>query len=95
MIRAAIALSALPVALIVLLAACDKGTTPPDANVGGKYTVTKETVFFDSGCTNAGGGKLKKGTRFTLVQERDGCWNIKLDDEDEVYIRPDRVAPAS
>ena len=39
-------------------------------------------------------GKLKKGTRFTLVSEREGCWNIKLGGEDEVYIVPDRVAPA-
>jgi hypothetical protein len=89
MIRRAVVLS-------IVLAACDKGTTPPEAKVGGKYTVTRETPFYDSGCAQdrLGDGKIKKGTRFTLVQARDGCWNIKLDDEDEVYILPERVAPA-
>lgn len=80
---------------LLLLAACDKNTTPPDASPGKKYTVTRETVFHDSGCSDGlGDGKLKKGTRFTLIKAQDGCWDIKLDDEDEVYIRPDRVAPA-
>lgn len=78
------------------VAGCDRGTTPPDAKVGGKYTVTRETVFYDSGCAQdrLGDGKLKKGTKFTLVKSSEGCWNVKLEDEDEVYILPERVAPA-
>ena len=42
----------------------------------------------------ANDGKLKKGTRFTLVGVDGSCWNVKLDDEDEVYIQPGSVAPA-
>lgn len=75
---------------------CDRGTTPPDAKAGAKYTVTRETVFFDSGCSHGlGDGKLAKGTTFTLVKAEDGCWNVKLADEDEVYIVPERVTSAN
>lgn len=86
----------LPV-LLLLLVACDSGnTTPPDAKVGGKYVVTKETLFYDSGCSQdrKADGKLKKKTKFTLVKADDGCWNVKLESEDEVYIVPNRVATA-
>lgn len=81
---------------VVLLAACDGETKPPDAKVGAKYVVTKETVFYDSGCAQErkADGKLKKKTTFTLVKAEDGCWNVKLDSEDEVYIVPSRVAAA-
>ena len=81
---------------LMLLAACDQNTTPPDAKVGGKYMVTKETVFYDSGCAQdrKADGKLKKKTKFTLVTATEGCWNVKLDSEDEVYIVPSRVASA-
>jgi len=81
---------------MLLLVACDRDTTPPAEKVGGKYVVTKETVFFDSGCSQdrKADGKLKKKTKFTLVKASDGCWNIKLDSEDEVYIVPSRVAAA-
>lgn len=86
------------IALVVGLAVtgCDRGTTPPDAKVGAKYSVTRETVFFDSGCDQdrLGDGKLKKGTTFTLVKASEGCWNVKLEDEDEVYIVPERVSAA-
>jgi hypothetical protein len=80
--------------VFLLVVACDdKNTTPPDAKPGAKYTVTKETVFHDSGCSDGlGDGKLKKGTKFTLVKAVEGCWNIKLEDEDEVWIVPGRVA---
>lgn len=83
----------LPV-IVIASVACDKSTSPPDANVGGTYSVTRETPFFDSGCDQdrLGDGKLKKKTRFTLVAAREGCWTIKLDDEDETYIRPTHVA---
>lgn len=76
--------------LAVAAVACDKSTTPPDANVGGTYVVTRETPFFDSGCEQdrLGDGKLRKKTRFTLVAARPGCWTIKLEDEDETYIVP-------
>lgn len=71
---------------------CDKGstTTPPEARPGGRYVVTKETPFFDSGCQQSrpNDGKLKKNTRFTLVSTSGSCWNIKLEDEDETYIQP-------
>lgn len=76
------------------LVGCDKGsTTPPDAAEGARYVVTRETPFFDGGCAQEGpnNGKLKKGTPFTLVGEREGCWNVRLDDEDETYIRPTHV----
>lgn len=78
---------------------CDSGTTPPSEKVGGKYVIKKDTTFYDSGCAQdrlggKGDGKLVKGTKFTLVQAKDGCWNIRLEDEDEVYIVPERVAAA-
>ena len=92
MLRVAV-LSLLSLAIL----ACSKGqaSTPPDATPGAAYVVTRETVFYDSGCAQgrAGDGKLKKRTKFTLVGAADGCWNIKLGGEDEVYIRPDHVAP--
>lgn len=72
-------------------AGCDKGsTTPPEAREGGRYVVTRETPFYDSGCQQSrpNDGKLKKNTRFTLVRASGGCWNIKLEDEDETYIQP-------
>jgi hypothetical protein len=85
-----------PVALL-LLAACPKSSTsPPEARVDGSYVVTRETPFYDSGCSQdrANDGKLRKGTKFTLIDARDGCWHVRTADEDDVYIRPDRVAPA-
>lgn len=85
-------------AALLLFAACPggRGTTPPTATEGGAYVISRETPFYDSGCVQdrPNDGKLKKGTRFTLVGERDGCWNVKLGSEDEVYIRPDHVEPA-
>jgi uncharacterized protein YgiM (DUF1202 family) len=77
------------------LVGCAGGRTPT-AVPGAAYVVERETPFYDSGCAQDRkiDGKLKKGTRFTLVGEREGCWNIKLGGEDEVYIVPDRVAPA-
>ena len=84
--------------VLALVVACSGGaTTPPTATPGAVYVVKRETPFYDSGCIQdrKTDGKLKKGTRFTLVGEREGCWNIKLPSEDEVYIVPDRVAPAS
>lgn len=86
---------ALGLGTLGLLAACPKGQAPP-ATPGATYVVTRETAFHDSGCAleEGTGGKLKKGTRFTLVGEREGCWNVKLESEDEVYIVPDRVARA-
>jgi len=86
--------------LVVLLsiAGCPKGqgSTPPTATPGASYVITKETPFYDGGCKQEkpNDGKLAKGTKFTLVGEREGCWNVKLEGEDEVYIVPDRVAPA-
>ncbi|HEY0136575.1 MAG TPA: hypothetical protein VGB85_20975 [Nannocystis sp.] len=82
--------------LAVSLVGCAGGGTPPTATPGAAYVVKRETPFYDSGCAQdrKTDGKLKKGTRFTLVSEREGCWNIKLAGEDEVYIVPDRVAPA-
>lgn len=85
------------VVLLGSLLGCDGGgSTPPTATPGAAYVVQRETAFYDSGCgqDRKTDGKLKKGTRFTLVGEREGCWNIKLASEDEVYIVPDRVAPA-
>ena len=84
--------------VLALVVACPGGaTTPPTATPGAVYVVKRETPFYDSGCAQdrKTDGKLREGTRFTLVSERDGCWNIKLRSEDEVYILPDRVAPAS
>jgi len=79
--------------------ACATGpaTTPVDARPGDAFVVTRETPFYDSGCAQAraNDGKLKKGTRFTLVAVDGSCWNVKLGDEDEVYIQPDHVSPAS
>ncbi len=81
-------------AAVIVGVGCDKGsTTPPEARTGGRYVVTKETPFYDSGCQQArpNDGKLKKNTRFTLVGDAGGCWNIKLADEDETYIQPTNV----
>ncbi|WAS91554.1 hypothetical protein [Nannocystis punicea] len=85
--------SLLVLVFAVAAVACDKSTTPPDANVGGTYLVTRETPYFDSGCgqDRLGDGKLRAKTRFTLVAARPGCWTIKLDDEDETYIVPTHV----
>ncbi|MDC0672217.1 hypothetical protein [Nannocystis radixulma] len=79
--------------IVIAAVGCDRSTTPPDANIGGTYLVTRETPFFDSGCDQdrLGDGKLRKNTRFTLVAARSDCWTIKLDDEDETYIVPTRV----
>lgn len=73
--------------------ACDKGAegSAPPASKGARYTLIRgELPFFDSGCEQERrpDGKLKKGARFTLVQERDGCWLITLEDEVDTYIRP-------
>ncbi len=76
--------------------ACDRGqgTTPP-ATPGAAYVTKAETVFFDGGCAqDKASGKLKKGTRFTLVASTSECWNIRLEDEDDVYIVPEKIAPA-
>lgn len=88
--RSSLVGSALAVTLAVV-AGCDKGSTvPPAENVGGRYVVTKETPFYDSGCQQSrpNDGKLKKNTKFTLVASSGGCWTVKLDDEDETYIQP-------
>ena len=81
-----------------LVVACSggKSTTPPTATPGAAYLVTRETPFYDSGCVQdrPNDGKLRKGIRFVLVGERDGCWNVKLASEDEVYIRPEHIKPA-
>ncbi len=83
---------------LLAIAGCPKGqeSAAPTATPGASYVVTRETPFYDSGCKQerANDGKLAKGTRFTLVGEREGCWNVKLAGEDEVYIVPDRVAPS-
>lgn len=85
--------------VVVLMLACPKGqgSTPPTATPGASYVVTRETPFYDSGCKQErpNDGKLARGTRFVLVGEREGCWNVKLEGEDEVYIVPDRVEPAA
>ncbi|MDC0716698.1 hypothetical protein [Nannocystis bainbridge] len=79
--------------LAIAAIACDKSTKSPDANIGGTYSVTRETPFFDSGCgqDRLGDGKLRAKTRFTLVAARADCWTIKLGDEDETYIVPTHV----
>lgn len=90
MSRSSLVGSALAVTLAAVVG-CDKGATvPPAENVGGRYVVTKETPFYDSGCQQSrpNDGKLKKNTRFTLVASSGGCWTVKLDDEDETYIQP-------
>jgi hypothetical protein len=86
---------ALGLAVLGSTAACAKGPAPT-ATPGAAYVVTRETAFYDSGCAQerATDGKLKKGTRFTLVGAGEGCWNVKLESEDEVYIVPNRVAAA-
>lgn len=80
------------------LTACARGqpTAAPEAKPGDAFVVTRDTPFYDSGCAQAraNDGKLKKGTRFTLVGVDGSCWNVKLGDEDEVYIQPGSVAPA-
>ncbi|HEY8378452.1 MAG TPA: hypothetical protein VIK91_18275 [Nannocystis sp.] len=85
----------LPVSLVIVIAspACDRETTPPEPRPGATYRTTRETPFYDSGCAQERlpDGKLRKNTTFILVGERDGCWNVKLSDEDEVYIRPTNV----
>ena len=85
-------------AALLLVAACSggQGSTPPDATPGAAYVVKRDTPFYDGGCAQEGkpNGVLKKKTRFTLVGAADGCWNVKLASEDEVYIRPDRVVAA-
>lgn len=85
--------------LILTATACAKGqgTTPPDAKPGDAFVVTRDTLFYDSGCAQSrpNDGKLEKGTRFTVVAVSGSCWNVKLADEDEVYIQPDNVAPAT
>lgn len=84
---------------LLLLTACSKGqaTHPPAVTPGASFIVTRDTPFYDSGCAQArpNDGKLKKRTKFTLVGATGSCWNVKLEDEDEVYIQPDNVAPAS
>ena len=84
-----------PLWLVIAIASggCDKPTTPPEANVGAAYRLTRETPFYDSGCAQdrLGDGKLRPNTRFTLVAARPGCWTIKLEDEDETYIEPSHV----
>lgn len=88
----ALVVRALPLALLLSLGACDKGG-PVEPRVDGRYYVARDTPFFDSGCAQdrLPDGKLKKKTRFTLLSTQGQCWNIKLDDEDEVYIHPDHV----
>lgn len=87
--------------VLILAAACDRGQAAPPTSgpgaPGDAFVVTRDTVFYDSGCAQAraNDGKLKKGTRFVLVGVSGSCWNIKLADEDEVYIQPDHVAPAN
>lgn len=87
-----LAVRVLPLALLLSLGACDKGG-PVEPRVDGRYLVARDTPFFDSGCAQdrLPDGKLKKKTRFTLLSIQGECWNIKLDDEDEVYIHPDHV----
>jgi len=83
---------------LVLAVACDqKSSSPPAARPGEAFVVTRDTEFYDSGCAQgrANDGKLKKGTRFTLVGASGSCWNVRLADEDEVYIQPANVAPAN
>ncbi|MBA3546153.1 MAG: hypothetical protein H0T76_06710 [Nannocystis sp.] len=84
---------------LLFVTACAKGqaTAPPEAKPGDTFVVTRDTLFYDSGCAQArpNDGKLAKGTRFTLVAANGNCWNVKLADEDEVYIQPTDVAPAS
>lgn len=77
------------------LVACDRGKGPVEPKVNGRYVVTGDTPFYDSGCQQERlpDGKLKKKTAFTLLSINGSCWNIKLDDEDEIYIQPDRVRP--
>lgn len=69
---------------------------PKEAKPGDTFIVTRDTAFYDSGCAQArpNDGKLEKGTRFTLVGISGNCWNVKLGDEDEVYIQPEHVTPA-
>ena len=84
-----------PLWLVIAFASigCDKATTPPDAVTGAAYRLTRETPFYDSGCAQdrLADGKLRPNTRFTLVAAREGCWTIKLEDEDETYIVPSHV----
>lgn len=84
---------------LLFVTACATGqtTAPPEAKPGDVFVVTRDTLFYDSGCAQArpNDGKLAKGTRFTLVAVNGNCWNVKLADEDEVYIQPTDVAPAS
>jgi hypothetical protein len=90
--------------LLLSIAACAKGQATSssdapsaDAKPGDAFIVTRDTPFYDSGCAQArpNDGKLTKGTRFTVVGVNGSCWNVKLADEDETYIQPDNVAPAS
>ncbi len=88
---------ALGLAVLGATAGCAGRGPAPTATPGAAYVTTGETAFYDSGCAQerATDGKLKTGTRFTLVGAAEGCWNVKLDGEDEVYIVPDRVAAAN
>ncbi len=83
---------------LLIFTACANGqaTAPAEPKVGDAYVVTRETAFYDSGCAQSrpNDGKLKKGTRFTLVGVSGNCWNVKLGDEDEVYIQPEHVTRA-
>lgn len=83
----------LPLWLVIVIAsgACDKETTPPEPRPGAAYRLTRETPFHDSGCEQSANGTLRPNTRFVLIAAREGCWNIKLRDEDETYIVPAHV----
>ncbi|MCA9690776.1 MAG: hypothetical protein R3A51_04890 [Nannocystaceae bacterium] len=78
-----------------LLVACASSGPPPPANPGSEYVVKGKTVHYDSGCEQESPtGRLVKGQRFKLIEERDGCWLIEFKDQTETYIRPTAVAPA-
>lgn len=86
-------LSLVGFALVLGIGGCDKGSSTVQPRTDGRYVVTRDTPFYDSGCQQARlpDGKLKKKTPFTLLSVRGECWNIKLDDEDETYIQPTDV----
>lgn len=79
---------------LLAVAACDKGgTTPPEAKEGGRYVVTGDTPFYDAGCQQSRppDGKLVRKRKFTLLRAEGSCWHVRLDDEDETYIQPNKV----
>lgn len=79
---------------VLVVAGCDKGgTTPPAAKLNGRYVVTGDTPFYDAGCEQSRppDGKLVRKMKFTLLTAEGGCWHVRLDDEDETYIQPNKV----